>query len=95
MTGLVFCLVTLGLAVMRPEVRRTPHTCRRPRPRLVTFTQSSRPWSSLSSLWTQPVWAMLLGWSLTPHPAEGVLQQESGTFRPSLVLVQPLVTQSW
>ena len=95
MTGLVLCLVSRGLAVMRPEVRRTPQTWRRPRPRLVTFTQSSRPYSSLSSLWTQPVWAMLLGWSLTPHPAEGVLQQESGTLRPSTVLVQPLVAQSW
>jgi hypothetical protein len=42
------------------------------------------------------MWWMLLGWSRTPHPGLGDLQQEAGTWRAACVSrMVHLITFSW
>jgi len=63
----------------RQEVRLIPSTCSRAMPRLVVPTNTRWRDKEAENLCIQPVYAILLGWSLTPHPGLTVLQQESGT----------------
>lgn len=78
----------------RQDVRMTPSICNSAIPTLIQPTNFKWRRSSWENLWRHPVYCMLLGWSLHPHPGLIVLQQESGTLSSGCSCIQGLPSQS-